>query len=149
GHSQSQGQVAPGYTFHFNFLNSPAAAVETVALAGKAAARMISLVPPAHIWEDRSALATLDASIAAIRHHGLRFVFSRMDANQSGGLAWLYRSVLAKPGKLPDGSPTSEWFRTTVGNLRFERWQNRETRYYAKRYGRLTQLAGFAVGGMV
>lgn len=149
GHNPSHGQVAPGYTFHFNFLDSPAAAVETVALAGQAAARMVSLVPPAHIWEDTRARATLDASIAAIKHHGLRFVFSRMDANQSGGLAWLYQSVLARPGRLPDGSPTSDWFRSTVGNLRFERWQNQETRYYAGRYGRLPQLAGFAVGGMV
>jgi hypothetical protein len=147
--SQSYGQVAPGYTFHFNFLDSPATAVETVALAGRAAARMISLVPPAHIWEDRSALATLDASIAAIKHQGLRFVFSRMDANQSSGQAWLYHRVLARPGRLPDGSPTSDCFRSTVGNLRFERWQNQETRYYAGRYGRLPQLAGFAVGGMV
>lgn len=149
GSSQVYGQLAPGYTFHFNFLDSPAAAVETVALAGRAAARMVSLVPPAHIWEDRSALATLDASIAAIKNHGLRFVFSRMDANQSSGLAWLYQSVLVRPGRLHDGSPTNDWFRSTVGNLRFERWQNQETRYYAGRYGRHPQLAGFAVGGMV
>ncbi len=149
GTSQGYGQVASGYTFHFNFLGSPAAAVETIALVEQAAGRMVSLVPPAHIWEDNTARTTLDAAIAAIKHHRLRFVFSRMDANQSTGLAWLYQHALAQPGRLPSGSPSNDWFRATVGNHRFEQWQNRETLYYAKRYGRVAQLMGFAVGGMV
>jgi hypothetical protein len=147
--SPSYGQVAPGYTLHFNFLNSPAASAETVVLAEKASARVVSLVPPAHVWEDGNGLRSLDAAITAVKQQGLHFVLSRMDANQSTGLAWLYENPLAHPGRLPDGSAAIEWFRATVGNHRYEQWQNQETRYYSKRYGRLPQLVGTALGGMV
>jgi hypothetical protein len=146
---EAYGQVAPGYTLHFNFLNSPAASAETVTLAEKAFARVVSLVPPAHIWEDTNGLHSLDAAITAIKQQGLHFVLSRMDANQSTGMAWLYQYPLAQPGRLPDGSASVDLFRATVGNHRFEHWQNQETQYYARRYGRLPQLVGSAIGGMV
>jgi hypothetical protein len=146
---EAYGQAAPGYTLHFNFLISPAASAETVMLAKKASARVVSLVPPAHIWEDTGGLHALDAAITTIKQQGLHFVLSRMDAIQSTGLAWLYEYPLAQPGRLPDGSVSADLFRATVGNHRFEHWQNQETQYYAKRYGRMPQLVGSAVGGMV
>jgi hypothetical protein len=142
-------EVSPGYSLHFNFIDSEQSAGQTVELASQAAAQVVSLVPPAHVWEDPPGQRALDSAVAAAKQFGLRIILSRMDATQSNGTPWLYEFALNHPGQLPGGSTSAEWFCATVGNHRFERWQRQETSYYAKRYGRVPQLAGVAVGGMV
>lgn len=141
--------ASPGYTLHFNFIKSDQGARETVAMAESASAGVVSLAPPAHIWEDPLGMRILDAAIDETKQTGLRIIFSRLDADQSGGQAWLYAHALKQHGRLPNGALTTEWFRATVGNHPFEQWQHDETLYYARRYGNLPNLAGAAVGGMV
>jgi hypothetical protein len=142
-------EVSPGYSLHFNFIDSEQSAGQTVELASRAAARVVSLVPPAHVWEDPPGQRALDRAVATAKQLGLHIILSRMDATQSNGTPWLYEYALNQPGQLPGGSPSAQWFCATVGNHRFERWQRQETLYYAKRYGRVRHLAGVAVGGMV
>jgi hypothetical protein len=146
---QVEAGALPGYTLHFNFIDSELAARETVGLAAQGGAKVVSLVPPAHIWADGASQKALDAAIAEAKRRNLQIIFSRLDATQSNGQAWLYQNALHQPGRLPDGSPSVEWFCATIGNHRFEHWQRQETLYYARRYGKLRQLMGIAVGGMV
>jgi hypothetical protein len=141
--------VSPGYTLHFNFVMTEQAAGESIDAAAQAQAEVLNIVPPAHIWRDTRKRHALDASIAGAKRRGIGIILSRMDAVQSGGDDWLYAHALKTPGRLPDSSPTEEWFCATVGNHRFERWQREETRYYAEHYGRVSHLVAVAVGGMV
>jgi hypothetical protein len=138
-----------GYTLHFNFLHTPSEARQTVALAARAGASVVSVDPPAHIWEDPVSLSGLDALFREATNHRMGVILSRMDACQADGSDWLFSHSLTRPGRLPDGSATSDLFRATVGNHAFERWQLQETAYYAKRYGRARCLRAAAVGGMV
>lgn len=147
--ARAPAEPSPGYTIHFNFIKSEQAARETVDMAASASAGVVSLVPPAHIWNDPSSLRALDAAIAETKKMGLRIIFSRLDAEQTNGEAWLYAHPLKESARLPDGTNTSDWFCATVGNHAFERWQHDETLFYAKRYGQLPNLSAMAVGGMV
>jgi hypothetical protein len=147
--ARAEAGALPGYSLHFNFIDSELAARETVGFAAQAGAKVVSLVPPAHIWTDSTSQKALDAAIAEAKRRGMQIIFSRMDATQSNGLAWLYQNALHQPGRLPDGSPSVEWFCATTGNHRFEHWQRQETLYYARRYGKLRHLLGIALGGMV
>jgi len=138
-----------GYTLHFDFLSSPVAAREAVETAAAAGAKVISLVPPAHIWEDNVGRQTLQAALEEAARHHLRVIFSRLDACQSSGKNWLFANALTERGRLPDGRASSPYLCATVGNTRFVRWQREETVYYARHYGRLANLLAIAVGGMV
>lgn len=141
--------VAPGYTLHFQFIRSPQAARQSVDLAARAGAKVVSLVPPAHVWEDPEGLRSLDAALDETRRRGLKVIFSRLDAPATNGITWLFDKALVDLGRMPDGRKTIGLFRAVVGNHPFERWQSDETRYYARRYGRLPNLEAMAVGGMV
>ena len=142
-------EVLPGYSLHFNFIHSQRAAVHSVQMASRAGAQVVSLIPPAHVWEDPGGQRALDAAVRTAQQSGLQIIFSRLDANQQKGTAWAYANVLRRLGRLPDGSPSHDWFRATYGNSALEHWQHDETLYYARHYGRLPNLAGAAIGGMV
>jgi len=139
----------PGYTLHFNFLHSPAAARQSIQLAAAAGARLVSLVPPAHIWEDHNSLASLEVALAEAKRCHISIIFSRMDACQTNGMNWLFNYALVKPGQLPNGIASVDWFCATVGNHPFERWQREETAFYAQRFGHSPQLKAAAIGGLV
>lgn len=146
---QASGKVMPGYTIHFNFVSSREDARKWVDKAAAAGSRVLSLVPPAHIWEDPAGTGCLDAAIDEARRLGIKVIFSRMDACHSDGSEWLFSNVLNEPARLPGGLPTAVEFCATVGNRSFEKWQHDETLYYSRKYGKLANLLACAVGGMV
>ena len=142
--------IAPGYTVHFNFIHSKHDVVVTLRAARRAGARVINLVPPAHVWEDQVSLRELDFTFKEAQRLGLAIIVTRMDAQRSNGFPWLFDKILGENGVMPDGSQTAgDWFCATVGNHSFERWQQEETSYYARRYGKNPALHAVAVGGMV
>src|SRR4029077_8615270 len=55
-------------------------------------------------------------------------------------------NILSEPGRMPDGSPTAHYFRTTAGIDIYAQWMEDETRFYARRYGRLPNLIGINLG---
>ncbi len=144
------GAVAPGYVLHFNFLLTPQAAREGVAQAAAAGARIISLVPPAHIWEDEAGLQNLSAALDEAKLRGMRVLITRLDAQQTNGSVWVYAHALIDSACMPDGRAIpGDWFFATVGNQPFADWQREETRYYAQLVGQSSVLDAVAFGGMV
>jgi len=141
----------PGFVIHFDFIKNVSEGCVLVDIAERAGAKVINLVPPAHVWEDPASLSALDAIIKEINRRGLSLVFTRIDAaklpDRSGNRAYyLYDRILNEPGRLPDGMATAEYFRTTVGKDGYAEWMEEETRYYAKRYGGLPNLIGINLG---
>src|SRR5262249_20480959 len=59
---------------------------------------------------------------------------------------YLYSRILTEPGRMPDGSPTPDYFKTTVGIPEYAAWMEEEIRYYASRYGRMPNLIGINLG---
>ena len=141
----------PGFVINFDFIRNASEGCALVDIAERAGAKVIDLVPPAHVWEDPRSLAALDAIIAEINRRGLSLVFTRIDAAKlpdRGGNRpyYLYDRILNEPGRLPNGKATAEYFRTTVGKDGYAEWMEEETRYYARHYGGLPNLIGINLG---
>ncbi|MBI5593378.1 MAG: beta-galactosidase [Deltaproteobacteria bacterium] len=141
----------PGFVVHFDFIKNASEGCALVDIAERVGARVINLVPPAHVWEDPVSLAALDAIIKEINRRGLSLIFTRIDAaklsDRSGSRPYyLYNRILNEPGRLPNGKPTVEFFLATVGKDGYAEWMEEETRYYAEHYGGLPNLIGINLG---
>jgi hypothetical protein len=141
----------PGFVVHFDFIRNASEGCSLVGIAERAGAKVINLVPPAHVWEDPVSLAALDAIIKEISRRGLSLIFTRIDAaelpDRSGKRPYyLYDRILNEPGRLPNGKATAEYFRSTVGKDGYAEWMEEETRYYAEHYGGLPNLIGINLG---
>lgn len=141
----------PGFVVHFDFIKNASEGCALVDIAERAGAKVINLVPPAHVWEDPASLAALDAIIKEINRRGLSLIFTRIDAtklpDRSGNRPYyLYNRILNEPGRLPNGKATAEYFLATVGKDGYAEWMEEETRYYAEHYGGLPNLIGINLG---
>src|SRR5713226_5515735 len=140
-----------GFVMHFDAISNAAEGRRLVKVAVDAGAKVISVVPPAHIWTNHRAIEMLDAILDEIGRQRLSVVFTRIDASyppdkQGARFNYLYGRILTTPGVLPDEAPTTEQFLTTVGRDEYNNWMEAEIRFYAKRYGRLPNLLGINVG---
>jgi hypothetical protein len=143
--------VLPGFVVHFDFIANVQEARQLVAVAQAAGAKVINLVPPAHMWDNALALQMFDAILAEIDRRDLRFVLTRIDASSPPDphgrrFNYLYGRILTEPGYMPNGKETSGYFRTTAGRPRYVEWMEEETRYYARRCGRSPRLIGINLG---
>ncbi len=141
----------PGFVIHFDFIKSASEGCQLVDIAQQAGAKVINLVPPAHVWEDPASLAALNAIVEDIAAHHLCLIFARIDAaylpdRHGGRTYYLYDRILTEPGRLPNGKPPSDCFLTTVGKDDYAAWMEEETRYYAAHYGHLPYLIGINLG---
>jgi hypothetical protein len=141
----------PGFVIHFDFIRNASEGLALVEIAQRAGAKVINLVPPAHVWEDAASLAALDRILAEISRRHLSLVITRIDASRlpdSGGnrFSYLYGKILTEPGRLPNGKDTSEYFLTTAGQAGYAEWMEEETTFYAKHYGKLPNLLGINLG---
>jgi hypothetical protein len=141
----------PGAVIHFDYVTDARDGRILVDAAKRCGARVISLVPPAHVWDRPDALAILDEVVAFIRSRGLKLVISRVDASYPPSpdgtrFNYLYGNILDEPGHLPSGNLTVSYFLSTINVPGYAAWMEDETRFYAKRYGRLPNLIGFGVG---
>lgn len=146
--------VRVGFVVHFDCLENVREARQAVVIAAENGAEVVSIVPPAHVWENAQATAMLDAVVAEASRRGLQIVFARIDAayprDRHGRREnYLYARILTERGRLPDGSPTAEFFLTTAGRAGYVEWMEEETRYYAQHYGRLPNLVGISLGPFV
>ena len=143
--------VLPGFVVHFDFLASIREARQLVEIAHDAGAKVINVVPPAHMWDNPAAVRIFDAIMADIERLDLRYVLTRIDASSVPGRSgsrfnYLYGRILTQPGFLPNGQATSEYFRSTAGRPGYVEWMEEETRYYARRCGRSPRLLGINLG---
>ena len=141
----------PGFVVHFDFISNEREGRNLVKIAMRAGAKVINVVPPAHIWENRQSLAMLDGILDEIKQNHLRLIFTRIDAayppDRNGDrYYYLYSKILDENGILPDGKPTSDYFKTTAGRDGYAEWMEEETRYYAEHYGKLPNLIGINLG---
>jgi hypothetical protein len=141
----------PGFVIHFDFIKNVSEGLALVEIAQRAGAKVINLVPPAHVWEDAASLAALDRILAEIGRRHLSLLITRIDASRlpdgSGNrYSFLYGRILTDRGRLPNGMETSELFLTTVGQAGYPEWMEEETAFYAKRYGSLPNLLGINLG---
>jgi hypothetical protein len=145
-------ETLPGFVIHFDFIRSAEEGCALVGVAQRAGAKVVVVVPPARVWDRPRSLAALDAILAEVERRGLKLVFTRIDA------AWLpeeghpereyylYDHLLRERGRLPDGQETVDYFLTTVGVPGYAEWMEEETRFYARRYGKLPNLLGIDLG---
>jgi len=143
--------LKPGFVVHFDAIATAAEGKQLVKVAVDAGAKVISVVPPAHIWENRQALEMLDAVLEEIDRHQLSLIFARLDASyppdkHGDRFNYLYGRILTARGVLPNGAATTEQFLTTVGRDDYNNWMEEEIRYYAERFGKLPNLLGITVG---
>jgi hypothetical protein len=141
----------PGFVVHFDFISNAHEGRELVKIAAKAGAKVINVVPPAHIWENRQALEMLDEILDEIKQHHLYLVFTRIDAafppvGNNDRDYYLFSKILDEKGIMPDGSPTLDYFRTTAGRDGYQEWMEEETRYYGQHFGKLPNLIGINLG---
>jgi hypothetical protein len=141
----------PGFVVHFDFIGNEQEARELVRTAVHSGARVINVVPPAHVWENALALRMLDAILQEAAHRRLFVLFTRIDASfppdaHGERFNYLYDRILTMRGYLPDGKPTWKYFRATVGREHYAEWMEEETRFYASHYGRLPNLLGINLG---
>ena len=140
-----------GYVVHFDFFENAQEGIDLVGFAKSAGAKVINVVPPAHVWERPDAQVMLDAIIDNIEDRHLKFVITRVDAayppDRNGErINYLYEDILDRPGVMNDGQPTVDWFKSTVGLPEYNQWMEDETRYYAGRYGGRKNFIGFNLG---
>jgi hypothetical protein len=141
----------PGFVIHFDFISTAREGRELVNIAARAGAKVVNVVPPAHIWESRQALEMLDGILDQIKQNHLSLVFTRIDAafppdSKGERFYYLYSKILDERGILPNGKPTLDYFKTTAGRDGYAEWMEEETRYYAQRYGGLPNLLGINLG---
>jgi len=141
----------PGYVLHFDFISDVRDALALLSIAERAGAKVINVVPPAHIWENKFALDLFGTILDEIGRRRLSLVISRIDASyppDEGGKRYnyLYGRILSEPGRMPDGETTTEYFLATAGRDGYDEWMEEETRYYAEHYGGLTNLIGINLG---
>lgn len=141
----------PGFVLHFDFIASAEEGLALVDIAARAGARVINLVPPAHVWDSPVSLTALDRILAEIARRHLSLVVTRIDASplpdaQGNRFNYLYGRILTEPGIMPSGKPTAEYFLTTAGRDGYAEWMEEETAFYGKRYGRLRNLLGINLG---
>ena len=147
----SLAQPLPGYVVHFDFIANQLEARQLVRIAAASGARVINIVPPAHIWENQQALRMLDVILQETAHLQLAVLFTRIDASYPPDAHgrrenYLYKTILTEPGQMPDGTPTTKYFLTTAGRAGYGEWMEEETRYYARHYGKLPNLLGINLG---
>jgi hypothetical protein len=147
----SLSQPLPGYVVHFDFIANQREARQLVRIAAASGARVINIVPPAHIWENREAVRMLNTILQEAVQLRLSVLFTRIDASyppdaQGRRENYLYAHILTEPGRMPDGSPTVKYFLTTAGRAGYAEWMEEETHYYATHYGKLTNLLGINLG---
>jgi hypothetical protein len=141
-----------GFVVHFDFISNVGEGRDLVRIAAKAGAKVINVVPPARVWENKLAVRMLDGIIDEISRNKLSFVFTRIDAayppdrGASERYYYLYDTLLTDLGVMPSGRKTADYFRTTVGRKGYSEWMEEETRYYARRYGRHSNLLGINLG---
>ena len=136
-----------GYTLDFDKLHSVTQAKQLLNAAHKSGARVINIIPPAHIWENKTSKAILDAFFEESQKLKMDILITRIDADYPNGKNYLYDSVLTKPGALP-GEVTrgKRPYLATVGNTAYEDWMQEETEFYSREYGAKPNLIGFNVG---
>jgi len=145
------GETLPGYVIHFDFIRNAEEGVALVEIAQKAGAKVIDVVPPAKVWDHPPSLAALDAILAEIQRRGLKLAFTRIDAaylpeGSKPRSYFIYDQMLTDRGRLPNGQKTEAFFLTTVGVPGYAEWMEEETRFYARRYGKLPHLVGINLG---
>lgn len=143
---------AVGFTFHWDFINSQADAARLLAFAADHGAKILNVVPPAHIWEQPDSLATLRWLFAQTQRRHIAVTLNRIDgssfaATEAARQNWLYTNILTEPARLPSGLAAPSFFLATVGNPAFERWLREETAYYARHFAFEPNLVSFSVGG--
>ncbi len=141
----------PGFVVHFDFLSSAGEGRTLVKIAARAGAKVINVVPPAHIWDNPPSLEILEAILDEIDRNHLSLIFTRIDAAyppdaEGNRYYYLYSRILTEPGILPNGRPTRSYFKTTAGRDGYEEWMEEETRYYASHYGKRPNLIGINLG---
>jgi hypothetical protein len=141
----------PGFVIHFDCISNEREGRDLVQVAARAGAKVVNVVPPAHIWENRQALQMLDGILDEIKQKHLDVMFTRIDAafppdGKGDRSSYLYYNILNEEGILPDGSRTLDYFKTTAGRDGYAEWMEEETRYYAGRCGRLPNLLGINLG---
>src|SRR5258708_24437580 len=109
----------PGFVVHFDCLQNEAEARALVQVAAAQGAGVVSIVPPAHVWDNPTALRMLNAIVADAGRLGLQIIFARIDASYPPDPDGrrensLYGNILSEPGRLPDGLATGEFFLTTA-----------------------------------
>ncbi len=140
--SLALGATQIGYTLNFNNLRSSTHALQCLDLAQKAGAQVISVIPPAHIWEDGKSEVILDSLFDEADKRHMKIIIQGVDAKQSTGTNYLYQKVLSE-SSTPVSNPSLE---SIIGNPEYEKWLNEETRYYASTYGKRPSMAGFTIG---
>jgi hypothetical protein len=143
-----------GFVVHFDCISDEIEARRLVSFAAGQGAEVLSVVPPAHVWESAKALTMLEAVIAEAQRDKLKIVFARIDASYPPDAHghrenYLYAHILTQPGRLPSGGPSADFFLSTVGRPGYLEWMEEETRYYAEHYGKLGNLIGISLGPFV
>ena len=141
----------PGFVVNFDFIRNASDGLDLIKIAQKAGAKVINMVPPAHVWDDPVSLAALNAILQEIAHRNMDVIFTRIDASQlpdrkGNRITYLYDRILKDRGRFPNGKPTPEYFCTTVGKDDYARWMEEEIRFYAEHYGKLPNLMGINLG---
>ena len=141
----------PGFVLHFDFIRNAAEGCALVAIAERAGAKVINVVPPAHVWENPASQSALEAIVKEINRRGLSLIFTRIDAamlpdSKGNRPSYLYDKILNERGRMPNGKETVADFLTTVGKDGYAEWMEEETRYYAAHYGSLSNLIGINLG---
>ncbi|MDI6782655.1 MAG: beta-galactosidase [bacterium] len=131
-----------GYTIHFNTLHSVEDAKKSIASAQSAGAKIVNIVPPAHIWVQPNCVEMLDSLFAESKEKNIEIIITRIDANYPEGTNYLYGKVLTPVDKT---LPSRVY--PTVANPAYEEWLQQETEYYTTHYGAHPNLAGFSIGG--
>ncbi len=147
----SPAKTLPGYVIHFDFISTVREGRDLVRIAARAGAKVINVVPPAHIWESVPAVEMLDGILQEITRRKMSFVIARIDASlppdrEGKRFAYLYGRILTEPGRMPDGTPTAGYFRTTAGRDGYDEWMEEETRWYAAHYAHRPGLLGINLG---
>ena len=151
GAAVCSGSPLPGYVVHFDCLANDQEGQQLVRIAAASGARVINIVPPAHIWENHQAVRILNTILQEAAQLQLSVLFTRIDASYPPDAHgrrenYLYAHILTEPGRMPDGSPTVKYFLTTAGRAGYAEWMEEETRYYATHYGELPNLLGINLG---
>jgi hypothetical protein len=141
----------PGFVVHFDFIRNASEGLALVDIAQRAGAKVINLVPPAHVWEDAASLAALDRILADIGRRRLRLLITRVDASRLPDRSghrynYLYGQILTEVGRLPNGKETPELFLTTAGQAGYAEWMEEETAFYARHCGQFRNLLGINLG---